>query len=396
MRLLTSGVLGLLVFSNHHGVGDDQLPVEHEAEVVSTQVLRAQLKQRREDRKIEAALLETTKIEFIETPLQDVIEYLEDRHGIQIELDTRALDVVGIGSDTPITRDLAGITLQSALRIILRDLELTYIIQDEVLMITTPEVADKIPVTRVFSIGQIADDDESKQQLVAAIQVAIEIDEKRLATFKDRLIVRGTFDELARVEELLRLLSDAPVVEKHAARHPLEQSLGSKLDLSGLVSDVDLMHLVKQKQIELLDISANSVTDQGLGPISQLPKLRILNLSRTYITDAGVAHLLKLDQLNSLDLSETRITDAGMLQLEKLVSLTNLTVGSSQRHRAVITKKAVDALQKSLPNCKIAAMYYQPEPMKDGPARRKPTGDPFGGGGGANPFGAPAGADPFK
>ena len=40
-----------------------------------------------------------------------MIDYLKDYHKIEIQLDKKALDDVGIGSDTPVTKNLKGITL---------------------------------------------------------------------------------------------------------------------------------------------------------------------------------------------------------------------------------------------------------------------------------------------
>ncbi len=104
------------------------------------------------EERIQAALDEPTQMEFIETPLQDVIDFLEDQHEIQIRLDTRALDVVGIGTDSPITSELKGVHLKSALNLILRDLELDYIVRDEVLLVTTKEEADSFLVTKLYSL----------------------------------------------------------------------------------------------------------------------------------------------------------------------------------------------------------------------------------------------------
>jgi hypothetical protein len=96
-----------------------------------------------------------TSMEFIETPLADVVGYLKDLHGVEIQLDTRALDGVGIGSDTPITRELKGVSLRSALRLMLKDLDLTYVVKDEVLQITTPEEAEANLVTKVYPVGDL-------------------------------------------------------------------------------------------------------------------------------------------------------------------------------------------------------------------------------------------------
>ena len=74
---------------------------------------------------------EDTRLEFIETPLSSVIDFLKDQHDINIELDTKALDDIGVGTDTPITRNLKGISLRSALKADVKDLGLTYIVRDE-------------------------------------------------------------------------------------------------------------------------------------------------------------------------------------------------------------------------------------------------------------------------
>jgi RNA polymerase sigma factor (sigma-70 family) len=105
--------------------------------------------------KLEAELKKSTQLEFVETPLQDVFEFLKDYHGIEIQIDRKALDDVGIGSDTPVTRNLNGISLRTGLRLILRDLDLTYTTMDEVLLITTPEAVAKIPVTRSYPVGDL-------------------------------------------------------------------------------------------------------------------------------------------------------------------------------------------------------------------------------------------------
>ena len=105
--------------------------------------------------KIFAALADDTRLEFIETPLTQVIEFLKDQHDINIEIDTKALDDIGIGSDTPITRNLRGISLRSALRLLLKDLGLTYVVRDEVLLITSPEEAESKLVTKVYPVGDL-------------------------------------------------------------------------------------------------------------------------------------------------------------------------------------------------------------------------------------------------
>ena len=108
-----------------------------------------------QERKIAEELKKPTQLEFIETPLQDVIDYLKNYHGIEIQLDKKALDQANVGTDTPITKNLKGISLRSALRLMLKELDLTYVIQDEVLLITTPENADSRLITKVYPVADL-------------------------------------------------------------------------------------------------------------------------------------------------------------------------------------------------------------------------------------------------
>jgi hypothetical protein len=112
-------------------------------------------KQGSKEQRINRELQEDTELEFIETPLGEAIDFLKDLHEIEIQIDTGALEDVGIDIDTPITRNLKGISLRSALRLILRDLDLTYMIRDEVLQITTPEVADTHLAVKVYPVGDL-------------------------------------------------------------------------------------------------------------------------------------------------------------------------------------------------------------------------------------------------
>ena len=106
--------------------------------------------------KIVKALDEMTELDNIqEMPLTDVIDYLKTKHDIEIQLDNKALEEAGVALDTPITRNLKNITLRSALRLVLRELDLTYVIRDEVLLITTTAQAETIMTTKVYPVADL-------------------------------------------------------------------------------------------------------------------------------------------------------------------------------------------------------------------------------------------------
>jgi hypothetical protein len=87
--------------------------------------------------KLVKTLDERTELEFIEAPLSDVVEYLRTRHSVDLQIDNRALEEAGIATDVLVTRNLKDTPLRVALQHILYDLELTCIIYNEALVITT-------------------------------------------------------------------------------------------------------------------------------------------------------------------------------------------------------------------------------------------------------------------
>lgn len=107
------------------------------------------------EQRILAALEEPTELDFTEQPLSEVIDYLKARHEIEIQLDSKALEEGTSNSETPITRSIKGITLRSALKLLLSELDLTYVIRNEVLMITTKEEADNMLSTRVYPVADL-------------------------------------------------------------------------------------------------------------------------------------------------------------------------------------------------------------------------------------------------
>jgi hypothetical protein len=100
--------------------------------------------------RIEAELNNHTNVDLVDMPLKDVAVFLSDTHGIPIVLSKKKLEEASVTPDTPVTLTLRGVTLRSVLRLILKEQELTYVLRDEVLQITTPEDAESQLLIRVY------------------------------------------------------------------------------------------------------------------------------------------------------------------------------------------------------------------------------------------------------
>ncbi len=107
------------------------------------------------EKKLLAALEHPTEMDFHEAPLQDVVDYLSDLHQVPIKLDTKALEEAGIGTDTPATLAIEGVSLRSGLAALLRPLDMTWVLRDEVLLLTTEEQASQWLLTRTYPVGDL-------------------------------------------------------------------------------------------------------------------------------------------------------------------------------------------------------------------------------------------------
>ena len=123
--------------------------------------------------KVYQALDQTTTMEFIETPLVDVLDFLKELHGIEIQIDQKALADTGVGTDSPITKNLKGMTLASGLRLMLRDVDLTYIVSDDVLIITSPAASDRMLITHVYDVEPLINAEHRIDELAKAVTDAL-------------------------------------------------------------------------------------------------------------------------------------------------------------------------------------------------------------------------------
>jgi hypothetical protein len=105
--------------------------------------------------KIIAALDTPTNIDFTDTPLENCFAPLQDFHKINIWLDRAAIAEEGGTLDQPVTLKLAGVRFRSVLKLLLEPIQLSYVIEDDVLKITTPFNANKTMITRIYPVRDL-------------------------------------------------------------------------------------------------------------------------------------------------------------------------------------------------------------------------------------------------
>ena len=177
--------------------------------------------------KIRAALDQPTAFNFEEVPLSRVMVQLAEKHKIQIVADLRGLEDAGVvPEDLLITRKVDGLRLRSALQLTLGPVGLTWVIRNEVLEITSRDVASNRLVTKVYPVkdlmivrdelGEIDADDVDSEALIDAIENNIVPDSwvksggpGSCSALRGTLVVRQTAAVHHQIGQLVRSLRHA-------------------------------------------------------------------------------------------------------------------------------------------------------------------------------------------
>ena len=105
---------------------------------------------------IQRALKQKVDVYFDDEPLSSVLEKLSEVAGINMFLDPSGLTAEGVTSDTVVSIKLPNpVSLQSALNLILAPLHLSYVVQDEVLRVTSEQVRAGDVTTEVYNVADL-------------------------------------------------------------------------------------------------------------------------------------------------------------------------------------------------------------------------------------------------
>lgn len=171
-------------------------------------------------------LQENTSVSFRDTPLATAVEELVETTGVDIRIDVNALRDSRIRTREPVTLNLSERSLETILRVMLSNLQLTWILQDGVLWVTTRERADALRKTAVFDVRDLCRDEKESEALQFAIQTQTAsewmdisgaggtIEFARVGT----MVIRQTESGLREVEELLENYRQALLASKPRER----------------------------------------------------------------------------------------------------------------------------------------------------------------------------------
>ncbi len=183
------------------------------------------------ERHIRSELDQPTTIDFVEMPLKDVMLYLTDRHDIPLIVLADKLREASVSVNTPITKKLSDISLRSALNLILKDLELTFALRDQAVVITTPEDAEARLRTVAYAVDDLLAVNEGADLTALEKLVVTTIDPGSWRVFGGPaqthrvdgrwLICEQTHEVGDKVEALLETLRRLLATSEYSAAHSI-------------------------------------------------------------------------------------------------------------------------------------------------------------------------------
>lgn len=104
---------------------------------------------------IREKLVKLDSFAYEDMPLQEIVNDLKMKWDIPIVIDVKALSEASVTADQPISIQLPKVTRKSGLKLILEPIELTYVVRDEVLVVTTQEEAKRALFTCFYDVRDL-------------------------------------------------------------------------------------------------------------------------------------------------------------------------------------------------------------------------------------------------
>jgi len=111
--------------------------------------------------------------EFRETPLANVLPLLYEQTQVPMLLDRRSVEDAGVAVDTPLTATHNDTALHDVLTMALKDLDLTYTVTDDVLLITAPDFESYHLTWAIYPVGDLVTAGRSADELVQMLTTTI-------------------------------------------------------------------------------------------------------------------------------------------------------------------------------------------------------------------------------
>jgi hypothetical protein len=342
---------------------------------------------------IEELLEQPTDISLQEVPLESALEYLAELYGLPLVLDRRRLDQAGVGLESLVSISRQEITRRSALRQILDEIGLTWRIRDEVLLVTTTDRLDDLPIVayRIDDLVEAGPGLQDPGPLIDLVQTAVAAErwvdvggEGSIKEIRDWLLVAQTDEVHEQIESLLARMRGAlsekspPAILEVSADRPAERRIHAALDrevalpFGQLPLDHAIARLAARCEVPLV-LSMKGLAEAGVwldqpvtwdlaaAPLESQLRLLLSQLDLTFavrdeallITSPDIAEETDRLPIRVYDVRRLVDTRRGILSSEQLLDLLTQLIerddwvdvggfGSAKEHRGLLVASQTD------------------------------------------------------
>lgn len=155
----------------------DELPLESKPKQLRKEPMMES------ERRIFRALDEQGEVSFNAMPLSSVMRFFKDAYSVPIVIDEQSLEAANVTAEETITLELPTVTFRSALRLILNPLNLTFVIENEVLKITTRQEAERAGADPISHWNPVGPELDSERKIFRALSERGELNFKAMPLF---------------------------------------------------------------------------------------------------------------------------------------------------------------------------------------------------------------------
>jgi RNA polymerase sigma-70 factor (ECF subfamily) len=130
-----------------------------------------------QNKDVEKKLQVTLSVNYKDKTLEEILEELRETSGLNIFVDKPSLEAAGIALGQPVSLRLKGVTLKTALKYVLRNSGLTYVVEDGIVTITsgaTPGNERVSKIRRVYPVGDLVGPSKDAEDLIRVIRYTVD------------------------------------------------------------------------------------------------------------------------------------------------------------------------------------------------------------------------------
>jgi hypothetical protein len=122
------------------------------------------------EKQVQEALETVVDASFAEVPIGEAVSKLSADHKVNVVLDLGALKTLNVQQPVTVNLDVQKIKLRSVLNLVCRESGLAWIVEDEVIKVTTAQAADSRLVTRTYPVADLVSTPDDLKSLKTAVE----------------------------------------------------------------------------------------------------------------------------------------------------------------------------------------------------------------------------------